>query len=366
MKHVDPDNSIECLPQGGRTYLSQPDIALLAAMVAASLGSNGRIVAARFRVEHEEARQRLDDLERLYFIVRDGPHYQLRVVTLKYLEDHDACAKELLSQTASAFVALRDHYRLAPETSIQVKELANRTGLALDRAAIALTLLSQTSVTAGTSRGKAIEEFALTPAERILDFRSFQNLLDDSLLGHSQMLADPILGVGGCEEEQGQPTLPSSVLAPSDEHGASAWFTTMLTRGEGQALEYIESFPEKQVRELAKEIAAFATSNAGTILIGIRNDGAVVGLPNADTNEDRDTLIRRIEGLCSGTVKPPITPSVQFARIEDRVVLILDVPKGAEPVYYCGNVPYVRHVSQSRPAEPQEVSALIRAHAVSQ
>ena len=36
--------------------------------------------------------------------------------------------------------------------------------------------------------------------------------------------------------------------------------SVLRARGENQDLEYIESFPQN-VRELAKEIAAFATSN---------------------------------------------------------------------------------------------------------
>jgi len=53
----------------------------------------------------------------------------------------------------------------------------------------------------------------------------------------------------------------------------------MRARGEGQELEYMETFPGN-TRELAKEIAAFATSNAGTILIGVSDSGELVGLPS--------------------------------------------------------------------------------------
>ena len=42
----------------------------------------------------------------------------------------------------------------------------------------------------------------------------------------------------------------------------------LRVRGEGQRLEYISEFPD-QAGNLGKEIAAFATSNAGTILIGV-------------------------------------------------------------------------------------------------
>lgn len=139
----------------------------------------------------------------------------------------------------------------------------------------------------------------------------------------------------------------------------SAELPVLRARGEGQDLEYMEGFPT-QARDLAKEIAAFATSNPGVILLGVANNGDLVGL-SASTPEQRDSLVRRIEGICRGTVQPAITPTVAFAVEDDKVVLVIRVPKGLEPVYYCGNVPYVRHLTESRPAEPHEVVQLIRA-----
>jgi predicted HTH transcriptional regulator len=41
-----------------------------------------------------------------------------------------------------------------------------------------------------------------------------------------------------------------------------------ITKWEGQNLEFMERFPDN-VRELAKEIAAFATTNVGTVYIGV-------------------------------------------------------------------------------------------------
>lgn len=41
--------------------------------------------------------------------------------------------------------------------------------------------------------------------------------------------------------------------------------------------------------------------------------------------------------------------------MEGRTVLAIDVPKGEAPLHYVGGVPYLRHVTTSRPAEPQEV-----------
>jgi hypothetical protein len=133
----------------------------------------------------------------------------------------------------------------------------------------------------------------------------------------------------------------------------------LRARGENQELEYMESFPQ-QVRDLAKEIAAFASSNQGMILIGVSDVGDLVGLGEALTVEGRDSYIRRIEGICRGTVKPAITPVAKYAVEGGRPVLVVIAPKGSQPIYYSNNIPYVRHITEARPAEPHEVIELIR------
>jgi hypothetical protein len=139
----------------------------------------------------------------------------------------------------------------------------------------------------------------------------------------------------------------------------------LRSRGEGQHLEYKEIFPQN-TRDLAKEIAAFATSNQGTILIGVSDSGDLVGINGADNQEERDNLLKRLEGICRGTVKPAITPVAKFAIENDLIVLVINVPHGKQPIYYSNNIPYVRHLTEARPAEPHEVLELITEHLTNQ
>jgi hypothetical protein len=152
----------------------------------------------------------------------------------------------------------------------------------------------------------------------------------------------------------------------SDRHDIPGWadeqvsrdLPTLCARGEGQHIEYMRSFPE-QARDLAKEIAAFATSGGGWILVGVDDEGHIVGL--ADTSElcQRDDYLNRIQGIAHRTVDPAITPKVAFARQGSSTVLIIRVHKGSQPVYYCGQKPYIRHLTESRPARPEEVIARV-------
>lgn len=136
-----------------------------------------------------------------------------------------------------------------------------------------------------------------------------------------------------------------------------------LSNGEGQEIEFIQEYP-KQAHDLAKEIAAFATSNPGTIYLGVDDDGKVIGIPDIDTIAGKDALRLRIEGVCSNSVLPAIIAKVEFERYSaldtELDIAVIKVPRGPAPVYYSNNIPYVRHVSRSRPAQHQEVTELVR------
>lgn len=141
----------------------------------------------------------------------------------------------------------------------------------------------------------------------------------------------------------------------------------LRARGEGQEIEFKQEFPQ-QVSDLAKEIAAFATSNTGTLLIGVKDNGDLIGLKGcegADGVQERDRLLRRLEGICIGFLKPAVTPRIAWAIESGQVVLVVTVPKGSEPLYYSQGKPYLRHLTTSRPAEPHEVVELVKQHLAS-
>lgn len=128
--------------------------------------------------------------------------------------------------------------------------------------------------------------------------------------------------------------------------------------GETQAVEFKREFP-KQLSDLAKEIAGFGTSNAGVIYVGVGDDSEIVGLEGAVDHATRASYVQRVEGLCANAVKPSITPSIRFACVDGKVVLAIAVPKGDAPIYYAGNIPYLRQLTAARPMSPDEVIAAV-------
>jgi len=109
------------------------------------------------------------------------------------------------------------------------------------------------------------------------------------------------------------------------------------------------------VRDLGKEIAAFASTNDGVILLGISDSGEVVGLAELRTSGGRAGLIQRIEGIVANSVKPTVTPHVSIADIGGEPIAALFVERGSAPLYYASGVPHIRQLTSSRAATPDEV-----------
>jgi predicted HTH transcriptional regulator len=133
----------------------------------------------------------------------------------------------------------------------------------------------------------------------------------------------------------------------------------LRSEGEGPTLEYKREFPA-QAHEMAAEIAAFATSGGGRILVGVADDGTLVGL-DAASLDAVDRLKLRAQGIVK-TVKPGVKAHIIAAAENGKTVLCIQVGRQDEPVYYYDFRPYIRVGSMSRPADPDEVKQHVWAH----
>lgn len=135
-----------------------------------------------------------------------------------------------------------------------------------------------------------------------------------------------------------------------------------IQQGEGQYIEFMEDFPD-QAHDLAKELAAFATSNPATIYLGVNRDGEIVGI-SATRQEGKvkgeDLTRDRLAGICQRALKPAIITTVDFIDCNNEVVAKINIPKGTEPVYYSNNIPYIRNLTTSEPATADQMKELHR------
>lgn len=96
----------------------------------------------------------------------------------------------------------------------------------------------------------------------------------------------------------------------------------VIREGEGLAIE----FKEKYTGRIDEDIAAFANSKGGTILLGVRDDGSIVG--ERLTND----LKARIVSLARNC-----NPGIAISVAQAGPVVTVEVPEGSEKPYGCGS-----------------------------
>ncbi|CAN5881048.1 putative DNA binding domain-containing protein [soil metagenome] len=80
---------------------------------------------------------------------------------------------------------------------------------------------------------------------------------------------------------------------------------------------------------LAAELAAFANSGGGTLLIGVDDDGSIAGLSAADIRQ----LNQMLSNASSQHVRPPIHPHTENVKTHAGLVMVVTVPNGLAKPY---------------------------------
>ncbi len=90
----------------------------------------------------------------------------------------------------------------------------------------------------------------------------------------------------------------------------------------------------RNAESLAEEIAAFANSEGGAILIGVADDGSIPGLAPKDVSR----INQLISNAASQLVRSPLAVQTENVTLgNDRVVIVLTVPKGIDKPYFDKN-----------------------------
>jgi len=101
----------------------------------------------------------------------------------------------------------------------------------------------------------------------------------------------------------------------------------LVALGEGAHLEFKHRVPRPD--RMAKEVIALANTGGGRVLLGVDDDGSIVGVK--DSNEELFALQNALESYC----EPPVTLNVEGVRVSrKRDVLVIDVPRSAVKPHY--------------------------------
>ena len=114
--------------------------------------------------------------------------------------------------------------------------------------------------------------------------------------------------------------------------------------------------------DIKKEIVAFANSDGGTLYIGVRDDGEVVGL------DDPDEAALQVSNMVRDSIKPDVTMFLHYETITDneKKIIAVSVQRGTDRPYYIakkGMRPegvYVRQGYSAVPATDTMIRRMIK------
>ena len=89
-------------------------------------------------------------------------------------------------------------------------------------------------------------------------------------------------------------------------------------------------FKQEYVPDIRKEVMGFANADGGTVYVGIRKDGVVLGV------SDPDGVLLQIVNSLKDSLAPDIMPFIRVTTIEleEKPVIEIDVTTGTNRPYY--------------------------------
>ncbi|MFJ2444056.1 helix-turn-helix domain-containing protein [Streptomyces sp. NPDC087658] len=135
----------------------------------------------------------------------------------------------------------------------------------------------------------------------------------------------------------------------------------LLANGEGKYLECKQEVPEGDSRKkMLKTIAAFASRDGGTVLIGVRDDLQIVGLPEKPTADKQEL---QVVGMIRDSVEPAPPYESRVIDYDGKKVLAIEVSGGGQMYAYRDSQRpefYVRVGPNTVPARHPEIAAGFR------
>jgi len=127
---------------------------------------------------------------------------------------------------------------------------------------------------------------------------------------------------------------------------------------ENSRLEFKRTFTE----EIKKELVAFANTDGGELIIGLADDGSVVGVENPDQ------VSAQVTNMLRDAISPDITliSRVEIRFQDNKALIHVTVNRGSKRPYYIAKKGmtssgvYVRHGNTSAPASADAIREMIR------
>ena len=123
--------------------------------------------------------------------------------------------------------------------------------------------------------------------------------------------------------------------------------------GEDATIEFKRELPHRN--SLADEIAAFANAKGGVILIGVDNDGEIIGIDRQELGDVEKAVVE----ICQDSIDPIVLIFTEKLRINDKNLLKIEVPRSLF-VHKTSNGYFVRQGSSKREMPTEQLARLFQ------
>jgi len=95
----------------------------------------------------------------------------------------------------------------------------------------------------------------------------------------------------------------------------------IIANGEDSQVKF--KLDEIHPNQLGGEMVAFANTYSGRILLGVDDEGNIVGIK-------RENIDEWIANVSSNNCQPPLLPKISRVRVNNNIVIIIEVQKGVD------------------------------------
>ncbi len=131
----------------------------------------------------------------------------------------------------------------------------------------------------------------------------------------------------------------------------------IISRGEDSKTQFKRQF--NSIDALAVEISAMLNSDGGQIIVGVSDSGEIIGI------EGVHKLNQWISNTCSQKMEPPASVITENLRVNDKLVVVINVPLGTDKPYAVNKRDFwVKVGADKRRATREELRRLMQASGV--
>ncbi len=123
--------------------------------------------------------------------------------------------------------------------------------------------------------------------------------------------------------------------------------------GEDSMIEFKRELPER--KELSDEMAAFANDRGGVILIGVEDNGGIVGIDRESLERVEKTVVE----ICQDSIDPPVHIVTEKLCIDEKNLIKIDVSR-TPFVHRSANGYFIRQGSTKREMTTEQLGRLLQ------